>query len=103
MLRSVVTTTNDVLTSVGDSVSTIPTPGTIATPLIILLVFFLALIPIAGNTRLKWLWLVVSGNADMAAGIASGDIKRASQTSDNTTPSNPAYSIGIIPYMSLEV
>lgn len=102
-LGNAITTAGDMLASTGDAVSHIPTPGSIATPLIILLVFFLALIPIAGNTRLKWLWLVVSGNADMAAGIASGDITPPGTSKDSASSSTPSYSIGIIPYMSLEV
>ena len=100
-LSTAIQATNDILSSTSDVVSHVPTPGTIATPLIILLVFFLALIPIAGNTRLKWLWLVVSGNADMVAGVASGDFKSTSNAS--AAQSTPSYSIGIIPYMSLEV
>lgn len=103
-LGNALSTAGDIVVSAGDAAAHIPTPGSIATPLIILLVFFLALIPIAGNTRLKWLWLVVTGNADMASGVASGDIKRASATTNSTNPStSPPSFVGIIPYMSLEV
>ena len=103
-IETAITTSGNILHSTGDTVAHIPTPGTIATPLIILLVFFLALIPIAGNTRLKWLWLVVTGNADMVAGVASGDItKGASLQQNSTNQPSPPFSIGIIPYMSLEV
>lgn len=90
-----------ILQNTGDTVSRLPTPGTIATPLIILLVFFLALIPIAGNTRLKWLWLVITGDADLTSGIASGNITPKTAQTGDSVPSLP--SIGVIPYMSLEV
>ena len=58
------------LTNVGNAtkggLEALPTPGSIAIPLILLLVFFFLLIPINGHTRFVWLWLVLSGNAEIS-------------------------------------
>lgn len=50
----------------------IPTPGSIVFPLIVLGVFFFLLLPVNGHTRFVWLWLVLTGNAEISNG-ASGD------------------------------
>lgn len=44
----------------------IPMPGGLFLPIALLFVFFLALLPIAGHTRLSWLWQVVTGNAALS-------------------------------------
>jgi hypothetical protein len=41
----------------------IPMPGGLFLPIALLFIFFLALLPIGGQTRLQWLWAVISGNA----------------------------------------
>ena len=43
----------------------IPTPGSIILPLVVLLVFFFMLLPVNGHTRFVWLWLVLTGNANI--------------------------------------
>lgn len=48
------------------SIGRLPTPGSIAVPLILLLLLFFILIQINGNSRLAWLWLVLTGNARIA-------------------------------------
>lgn len=50
----------------------LPTPGSIVLPLILLLVFFMILIPINGKSRIAWLWLVVTGNAQIQLGSDTG-------------------------------
>ena len=51
---------------VGAAIGSVPIPGSILLPLSILLLFFFALVPINGHTRLMWLWLVLSGNAHLS-------------------------------------
>lgn len=41
----------------------IPTPGNLVVPLFLLIFFFFILITYGGNTRLQWLWLVLTNNA----------------------------------------
>ena len=41
-------------------------PGGLFLPIAVLFIFFLALLPIGGNTRLQWLWSVVTGNAELS-------------------------------------
>ena len=48
------------------SLENIPTPGSLVFPLIILLVFFFLLVPVNGHTRIVWLWLVLTGNAEVS-------------------------------------
>lgn len=48
-------------------IGSVPTPGSIAFPLILLLLFFFILIQVAGYSRLGWLWLVLTGNARMSS------------------------------------
>lgn len=42
-----------------------PMPGGLFLPIAVLFLFFLALLPINGQTRLQWLWSVVTGNASL--------------------------------------
>lgn len=75
-LRGTAQSLNDTRARIGDGISTglsnivsglaaIPLPGTVLLPLSILLLFFFALLPVNGQTRLMWLWLVLSGNAHL--------------------------------------
>ena len=76
----------------------LPTPGSLLFPLIILLVFFLLLIPVNGHTRLVWIWLVLTGNAEISGsnpnlgGIAGGSFggPTTPQTSNGSNGTNPA-------------
>lgn len=89
----------------GVKLERIPTPGSIMLPLVILLVFFFLLIPVNGHTRLQWLWLVVTGNADIVGGAASGDFASPTGTANsasgdignsnsNSSNSNASSSVG---------
>lgn len=53
-------------------------PGGLFLPIALLLIFFLALLPIGGNTRLQWLWQVITGNAELSqmdiAGLVGVDV-----------------------------
>ena len=48
------------------------TPGSILLPVGILLLLFFLVIPINGNSRLAWLWLVITGNASLPGGTPPG-------------------------------
>jgi hypothetical protein len=57
-------------------IASVPTPGDIWFPLILLLLFFFILILYNGHTRLQWLWLVLTGNAGVGqnpGGSSSGN------------------------------
>lgn len=43
----------------------LPTPGNILLPLGILLILFMVLLPVNGHTRLMWLWLALTNNAQI--------------------------------------
>lgn len=75
-----------IMRNIGVRLENIPTPGSIALPLILLLVFFFLLIPVNGHTRFTWLWLVVSGDAStaIASNVSSGTVSRT----DTSTPNN---------------
>lgn len=47
----------------GDRIASLPTPGNLMVPLILLLAFFFILVTYNGSTRLQWLWLVLTNNA----------------------------------------
>ncbi len=54
---------------VSAKIASLPTPGNIAVPLVVLLVFFFILIQYGNNTRLQWLWLVLTNNAYISASL----------------------------------
>lgn len=58
--------------SAGRMVLSVPTPGGLWIPLIILLVLFVLLIKVAGHSRLNWLWNAVTGNAKLNPSLVSG-------------------------------
>lgn len=49
--------------AVGNGIASLPAPGDIGFPLLILLVFFFLIIPIKGRSRAMWLWEVITGGA----------------------------------------
>lgn len=57
-------------TGAGVRLASIPLPGGLTLPLVILFVFFALLIPVNGHTRLTWLWLVLTNNASI--GVTTG-------------------------------
>lgn len=44
----------------------VPTPGGMWVPIVIVLVLWLAIIPVNGHTRMKWLWMVYMGDAALS-------------------------------------
>lgn len=60
---------------VGRDLERVSTPGSILLPVAILILLYLAVIPVNGYPRLAWLWFVITGNAALSgtgAGIAQG-------------------------------
>jgi len=53
-------------------IGNIPTPGSIVVPLVLLIVVFFILVQVNGFSRLGWLWLVVSGQAQVTTSDQSG-------------------------------
>lgn len=51
------------LSTTNKWLANIPTPGGVWLPFLLLMFFFLALFPVNGHTRLKWLFLVIIGQA----------------------------------------
>lgn len=71
------------------SLEDIPTPGSLIFPLIILLVFFFLLVPVNGHTRIVWIWLVLTGNAEVAGSQEStGSTGGSGDFSFTTPPTN---------------
>lgn len=52
-------------TGTYNGLSNAPIPGGIGVPLVILLVLFIVLLPVNGHTRLMWLWLSLTGQAEI--------------------------------------
>lgn len=63
----------------GARLGRIPTPGSLMLPLGLLLLFFFLLLPVNGHTRLSWLWLVLTGGAQIS-GSGSGSGSNGSDT-----------------------
>jgi hypothetical protein len=68
-------------------VESVPTPGSVMLPLLVLVVLFVMFLPVNGHTRFVWLWLVVTGNADIAgASTATGGGGPSGVVVDTSTP-----------------
>lgn len=61
--RATVQGAKNIVRGTGVTLGNLPQPGSIVLPLVVLIVFFLLLIPVNGHTRFVWLWMVLSGNA----------------------------------------
>jgi hypothetical protein len=81
--KSTVDAFSNVIKGTQVRLESLPTPGSLLLPLIVLLIFFFLLIPVNGHTRLVWFWLVISGNAEIAVGGQSDSNATA------TTPTTP--------------
>ena len=79
-----------VVKGTGVRLASLPTPGSIVLPLVVLLAFFFLLLPVNGHTRFMWLWLVVTGNADIGQGSGASDTKG----SGTAGPASPPDTIG---------
>ncbi len=89
----------------GGKVSTrlaaLPTPGSLWFPLALLLLFFFILITYGGNTRLQWLWLVLTNNAGFNLG---GQGQTTETTPASTTPAfGQPQTLSLAPQPSIPV
>lgn len=73
--------------------SHIPTPGGVWVPFLILMSLFLVLFPVNGHTRVKWLFLVILGQAVLPGelGTSENTIWGASKAYPNGEVSQPGY------------
>lgn len=81
----------------------VPTPFGLGVILFIAIVFILAIVPVdaAGNTRLKLIWLTISGKTHLLyQDVGSGDFGGQNQPNTATTPNQPAPSNGRVPLTS---
>lgn len=74
-----------ILRGTGLTLASLPTPGDLILPLGILLVFFFLLLPVNGHTRLVWIWLVLTGNAE---------IQQQSGSTSSSSTNNGANNFG---------
>jgi hypothetical protein len=72
-----------------DKVANLPDPGTVGTPLTLLLLFYLILIPVNGYPRISWLWFALLGNATL-----SGEQTTPWQQKQGVTPTNTGTGTG---------
>lgn len=75
---------------VGAVMERVSTPGSILLPVAIVILLFLAVIPVNGYPRFAWLWLVITGNAQLAQ-ITVNDDTGSGVTGDisDATPQTP--------------
>ena len=85
--------------SVQNGLGRVPIPGGLAFPLVTLLILFMLLIKINGNTRIGWLWLVMSGNAALpestGGGPAPAPTPDTSSSTDTSTQNGVATGGGL--------
>lgn len=91
---NVATKTGELLHGGSTRIANLPAPGTIATPLILLILFFFILIQYGGFSRLQWLWLVLTGNAYVldaanATGNPQGSLSNPNQGGNNSSGNQP--------------
>lgn len=88
---------------IGQGIRTLPAPGGVVVPFIILLFLFVALIQINGHTRLKWFWLALLGFATVGplgiaqqVGTGSEGTPGFTSTIPTPTPTQPGgITVGI--------
>lgn len=91
LAKTGVSAASNVVKGTGIKLAGIPTPGGILFPLVVLLVFFFLLVPVSGHTRAVWLWMVLSGNAQVGqptghtefTNEATGSVNNGSNSNQN--------------------
>lgn len=88
--NATVNAASGIVRGTGLTLASLPTPGSLILPLGILLVFFFLLLPVNGHTRLVWLWLVLTGNAEIQqqSGSTSSSGGTTPTATTTTTPSS---------------
>jgi hypothetical protein len=82
--------------SIKNGVGRISMPGGLLLPVLTLLILFFLIVPVNGNTRAAWLWLVLSGNASINGDAQGGSSGEASSNVSPATTSTTA-SAAIVP------
>jgi hypothetical protein len=85
------TAIGNIVKGTGVQIERLPQPGSLVTPLVILLVFFFLLLPVNGHTRFVWIWLTLTGNAEIGDNNSN-----VSGSSGNFATTPPASSGGQI-------
>lgn len=68
-------------------IGNLPQPGSIVFPLVVLLLLFFILIQVGGYSRIQWLWLVLSGQAQIGTALMTVPTEGAPE--GNPSPFNP--------------
>ena len=68
-------------------IGSLPQPGSIVFPLVVLLLLFFILIQVGGYSRIQWLWLVLSGQAQV--GTALMTVTPEGPPENNPSPFSP--------------
>ena len=68
-------------------IGALPQPGSIVFPLVVLLLLFFILIQVGGYSRIQWLWLVLSGQAQVGTALMTVPTEGAPE--GNPSPFNP--------------
>lgn len=71
-VKAIARETKDAVHGADVRLGRIPTPGSVAFPLLVLLIAFFFLIQVNGYTRAGWLWLVLIGQAKAQGTIKTG-------------------------------
>lgn len=73
-------------------IGSFPTPGGLLTPLVILFILFMILLPVNGHTRLMWLWLAITGNAEIGPPLTPPTLLSPSSTTTGPTSASGNFS-----------
>lgn len=73
-------------------IGSFPTPGGLLTPLVILFILFMILLPVNGHTRLMWLWLAITGNAEIGPPLTPPTLLSPSSTTTSPTGTSGGFS-----------
>lgn len=92
-----VSAAGNIIKGTGVKIESLPTPGSLMLPLVVLLVFFFLLLPVNGHTRLVWIWLVITGNATISGvsnptTIPGGGVVGGGASGDFGGPNPPSTS-----------
>lgn len=74
-----------VVRDTGLTFAGLPTPGSLVLPLVVLLIFFFLLLPVNGHTRLVWIWLTLTGNAEIQQSGSSSNIDTTNNFGDGAS------------------
>jgi hypothetical protein len=94
--RATVQGAKKIVRNTGVTLGNLPQPGSIVLPLVVLIVFFLLLIPVNGHTRFVWLWMVLSGNATIGQSSPNGSGGSGGSGGSASTPDAAPTGVGSV-------